>query len=407
MPISLLKEDMTTETKHADLSSLRIDRSTPQEPSGQKSGLALKVIVGLVVIVALVGGYFFLSSLLKTEIEVQLATATYSSPSQASAVLTASGYVVAQRKAAVASKGTGRLVYLGVEEGDRVKKNQIIARLEDADVIASLDQARANLSVNESDLVDARQWLERQKNLLSRGLTSQAEYDGADARYKRVLASIVAAKAAVAAAEVSLEYTRIRAPFDGTVLLKHADVGEIVAPFGAASNSRGAVVTIADMSSLEVEADVSESNIERISPNQPCEIVLDAYPEQRYQGFVSKVVPTADRAKATVLVKVKFRSYDSRVLPEMSAKVTFLSKESETTAEAAKSILTVPASAVVSRNGQQGVFVVKDGKAQLQSVTVGKSLGTMVGIQQGLSAGEKVIAKVDDRIKDGTKVKIQ
>lgn len=407
MPISLLKEDMTTETKHADLSSLRIDRSTPQEPSGQKSGLALKVIVGLVVIVALVGGYFFLSSLLKTEIEVQLATATYSSPSQASAVLTASGYVVAQRKAAVASKGTGRLVYLGVEEGDRVKKNQIIARLEDADVIASLDQARANLSVNESDLLDARQWLERQKNLLSRGLTSQAEYDGADARYKRVLASIVAAKAAVAAAEVSLEYTRIRAPFDGTVLLKHADVGEIVAPFGAASNSRGAVVTIADMSSLEVEADVSESNIERISPNQPCEVVLDAYPEKRYQGFVSKVVPTADRAKATVLVKVKFRSYDSRVLPEMSAKVTFLSKESETTAEAAKSILTVPASAVVSRNGQQGVFVVKDGKAQLQSVTVGKSLGTIVGIQQGLSAGEKVIAKVDDRIKDGTKVKIQ
>lgn len=398
---------MTTETKHADLSSLRIDRSTPQEPSGQKSGLALKVIVGLVVIAALVGGYFFLSSLLKTEIEVQLATTTYSSPSQASAVLTASGYVVAQRKAAVASKGTGRLVYLGVEEGDRVKKNQIIARLEDADVNASLDQARANLSVYESDLADARQWLERHKDLLSRGLTSQAEYDAADARYKRVSASIIAAKAAVNGAEVALENTRIRAPFDGTVLLKHADVGEIVAPFAAASSSRGAVATIADMGSLEVEADVSESNIERISPNQPCEVVLDAYLEKRYQGFVSKIVPTADRAKATVLVKVKFRSYDSRVLPEMSAKVTFLSKQSEAASVETESILSVPLSAIVSRDGQQVVFVVKDGKAQQQSVTVGKSLGTMVEIQQGLSAGEKVIVKVDERIKDGMKVMIK
>ena len=398
---------MATETSNVDLSALRIDRSIHDDPPPSRSGQIIRIVVGVLIVGAVVAGVLYFPKLMEAPPEVQLATVSLSSPSQANAVLTASGYVVAQRKAAVASKGTGRLVFLGVVEGDQVKKDQIIARLEDADVLASLEQARANLTVNESDLSDAQRWLERQKLLQQKGLGSQAELDGAEARFKRVNASITSATAAVKAAEVALENTRIRAPFDGTVLLKQADVGEIVAPFGAASNSRGAVVTMADMSSLQVEADVSESNIERITINLPCEITLDAYPDQRYQGFVNKVVPTADRAKATVQVKVKFKSYDNRVLPEMSAKVVFLSREPDKSTENAKSIPTVPASAVVTRDGRQVVFVVKEGKVLQSAVTVGRNFGGMVEIQQGVSVGERVITKVDNRINDGMKVTVK
>ncbi|MEK9136468.1 MAG: efflux RND transporter periplasmic adaptor subunit, partial [Bacteroidota bacterium] len=278
---------------------------------------------------------------------------------------------------------------------------------EDEDVLAGLDQARANLRLYESELNDAQQTLERQRSLLAQGLTSQAEFDAAEARYKRVIAAIGSAKAAVAAAEVALENTRIRAPFDGTVLKKHADVGEVVAPFAAAASSRGSVVTMADMSSLEVEADVNESNIERISPGQACEVVLDAYPDQRYQGYVSKIVPTADRAKATVLTKVKFKSYDQRVLPEMSAKVTFLSKPPDPSMERAKSVLTLPSGAIVSRNGKQVAFVVKNDRAVEIPVVTGDRIGTFIEIKEGIAAGEKVIARVDDRINAGTKVKVK
>ncbi len=398
---------MATETSNVDLSALRIDHSMHDEPPPSRSGSIVKITIGILIVGAVVAGVLYFPKLMEAPPEVQLATASFSSPSQANAVLTASGYVVAQRKAAVASKATGRLVFLGVEEGDRVKENQIIARIEDSDVLASLNQARANLAVNQADLRDAQKWFDRQKSLLSRGLGSQSDYDAAETLVKRVGALIVSARAAVTGAEVAVENTRIRAPFDGTVLLKHADVGEIVAPFGAASNSRGSVVTMADMLSLQVEADVSESNIERITTNLPCEITLDAYPDQRYQGFVNKIVPTADRAKATVQVKVKFKSYDARVLPEMSAKVVFLSKEPDKSDENAKSIITVPASAVVTRSGQQVVFVVKEGKVLQTAVTVGKSLGSMVEIQQGISQGERVITKVDDRIKDGMKVTVK
>ena len=183
-------------------------------------------------------------------------------------MLTASGYVVARRKAAVASKGTGTLVYLGVDEGDKVKKGQVIARLEDSDVAAARDRARENLRVAEADLNDAKQNLERMSILLKRELVAQAEYDIADARYKRVVATIDAAKFGLKEAEVAVDNTRIVAPFDGTVLKKNADVGEIVAPLAGAASSRAAVVTIADMSSLEVDADVSEANITRVSAEQ-------------------------------------------------------------------------------------------------------------------------------------------
>ena len=388
---------------------MRIRRSHDHEPAeeGGHSRRRLFFFVGIVVVLVPLAYLIVSSSFFNQAVTVQLATASLSSPSQADAVLTASGYVVAQRKAAVASKATGRLERLNVVEGDRVKKGDIIARLEDGDIRASLDQARANLKLNEADLKDANQWMGRAKTLLERGVSSQADYDGAEARHNRVLAAIDVAKAAVIGAEVALENTLIRAPFDGTVLTKSADVGEMVAPMAASVSSRSAVVTMADMTSLQVEADVSESNIERIVANQPCEITLDAYPEARYQGYVAKIVPTADRAKATVMVKVGFRSYDARVLPEMSAKVLFLTKTAAAPKEPVRSILTVPLSALASRDGKRVVFVIRDNRAAEIPVTVGKEFGSHTEITQGLSAGDRVITAVTDRIANGTVVKVQ
>jgi RND family efflux transporter MFP subunit len=396
------------ENQNADLSGLRINRTQDEEPRSHRPRSVLKMVaVPGVVVLVIVVGYLLLSKLFDSGVEVQLASASLSSPSQADAVLTASGYVVAQRKAAVASKATGRLVALSVVEGDRVKSGQILARIEDTDVKASVDQAKANLKLYEADLKDAVQWLSRQKELLKSGVSMQSDYDGAEARYNRVLASIDVAKAAVTGAEVALENTLIRAPFDGTVLTKNADVGEMVAPMAASISSRSAVVTIADMSSLQVEADVSESNIERIILNQPCEITLDAYPEVRYQGYVAKVVPTADRAKATVMVKVGFKSYDSKVLPEMSAKVLFLTKAIEAAQSTVRPILTIPLGSVATRNGKKVVYAVRDNRAVEIPVIIGRDVGAMVEVTQGLSAGDKVIAGVGDQITDGTRVRIK
>src|SRR5437660_1506080 len=314
------------EAKNADLAQLRIKRDPgpAAEASARRSrrwlaiGLPVAAILVLAAVLGITGGA------LGSAVPVHLTPATMVSPMRAGAVLIASGYVVAQRKAAVASKGTGRLVYLGVAEGDRVRAGQVIARIEDSDIKAQLAQAQASLDLSRAELRDAEHSLARERLLLDSAFSSQASYDAAEARYQRVRASIAIAQAAVQAADVALENTVIRAPFDGTVLSKNADVGEVVAPLAASAFSKSAVVTIADLRSLEVEADVAEANLEAIAPGQLCEIVLDAYPDVRYPGYVAKVVPTADRAKATVQVKVAFRSYDARVLPEMSAKVHFL-----------------------------------------------------------------------------------
>ncbi|MFN0158805.1 MAG: efflux RND transporter periplasmic adaptor subunit [Bacteroidota bacterium] len=393
-----------SDTKNADLSSLRIKRT--EDSSSEKKIRPVFLIVGIVAIL-LLAGYLFISDSFASAVEVELTSATLTYPSQMNAVLTASGYVVAQQKASVASKGAGRLVYLGVEEGDKVTKGQVIARLEDQDVLANLERARAELELANADLDDAYQTLERQQTMLTSGLTSKAEVDGAKARHNRVQAAIRSAEATVKVAEVDLENTRIRAPFDGTVLTKDADVGEIVAPFASSANSRGAVVTLADMSSLLVEADVSESNITRVVAGQPCEIVLDAYPEKRYQGVVHKIVPTADRAKATVLTKVRFKSRDESVLPEMSAKVTFLTKETDQAAVQAGPKLTVATSVVVNREGKDVVLLVRDGLVTEISVRVGERTGTRVEILEGVTQEDKLVARPTPEITTGSKVTIK
>lgn len=394
---------MFADNDNADLSTLRIRRENPDPTPPKKRTRVIPVVAAAIVLLTVV--YFFARGLLRQAVEVELATASLTYPSQARAVLTASGYVVAQRKAAVASKATGRLVYLGVEEGDRVRKGQVIARLEDQDVIAALEKARADLAVAVADSFDATQSLQRQRTLYAAGLVSEADLDAAQARYSRVKATIESSAAAVRTADVALEYTRIRAPFDGTVLSKDADVGEVVAPFAAAANSRAAVVSIADMSSLQVEADVSESNITRIGAGQQCEIVLDAYPDIHYRGIVHKIVPTADRSKATVLTKIAFEQRDDRVLPEMSAKVTFLSESPAPAQPDSAAALTVPSSAVVTSDGRTAVFVARDAMAVETPVTTGRSIGGSTEILTGLQQGDRVIVQPDAAIVTGTKIR--
>ncbi|HWP57707.1 MAG TPA: efflux RND transporter periplasmic adaptor subunit [Candidatus Acidoferrales bacterium] len=394
---------METETKDFDLNALRIERSGA---GFSRRPRRRKILFWTVTLAGIAGLLLLAGDLLNPAVPVQLATASLTSPAQAKSVLTASGYVVARRQAAVASKGTGQLVYLAVEEGDSVKKGQLIARLESSDVEAALERARENLRMQEADLSDAQQSLERQRILLQKQFIAPAEYDAAEARYKRVVASIEAARAAVREAEAAVANTRIYAPFDGTVVNKNADIGEIVAPLAGAVSSRAAVVTIADLNSLEVEADVSESNLTRVFPDQPCDITLDAYPDRHYPGFVSKIVPTADRSKATVQVKIRFKSYDRRVLPEMSAKISFLPKGQEELAQM-KPVLTVPATAVATRNGRHVVYQMKDGKAAEVPVTVGAEMGSLIEIKQGLKAGDKVIASVNESIEAGTRVALK
>jgi RND family efflux transporter MFP subunit len=391
-------------TKDADLASLRIDRSSQRGHLPAKSKAKRKIVIGLLVISVLAAAIVFLKDVFDRGVEVQLATATLISPSQSNSVLTASGYVVARRKAAVASKGTGRLMFLNVEEGDQVKKGQLIARLEDGDVVAARDRARENLLLAEADLYDAKKNLERLRMLLKQEMIAPVEVDVADARYKRVVATIEAARYGVREAEVAVENTRIIAPFDGTVLKKNADVGEIVAPLAGAASSKAAVVTIADMSSLEVDADVSEANITRVAPEQHCEITLDAYPQQRYPGFVTKIVPTADRAKATVLVKIQFKEYDNRVLPEMSAKISFLAIGYKPQSTDHKLLLTVPETAVATRGARAVVYQIKEDRAVEVPVSTGQKLGGLLEIKNGLKEGDKIIARVDDRIESGAKV---
>jgi RND family efflux transporter MFP subunit len=393
------------ESKQVDLSKLRIQRESTENNNDlprTRNWLLIYIVCGVFLLLA---GFFFYRTVTREEI-VEVTTVTMISPSQASALLTASGYVVAQRKASIASKATGRIVYLGFREGDRVKKGDIIARIESADVEAALAQAKADLEVAKADKNDAIQSLQRAQQLLNGKLISQAEYDAAKARYDRVAATIVSREAGITSAEVQLENTRIRAPFDGTILTKNADVGEVVAPFAAGASSRVAVVTLADMSSVEVEADVSESNIERIKPEQPCEITLDAYPEQHYRGVVDKIVPTADRAKATVMTKIRFTDKDNRVLPEMSAKVRFLTEEMAQRSQSV-SKLAVKLTAITTDGNKKTVFKFTDDTVTETPVELGESMGNMIEIKKGLSAGDKVVLKPSETLSSGMKVKLK
>jgi RND family efflux transporter MFP subunit len=398
-----------------DLTQLHIDKSGIPSRSLKKKRYALIVFLTGILIAA---GFLYQKGFLTPAVAVQTASVQKIYPSQTFTILNASGYVVAQRKAAVATKITGRLMYLAVEEGSRVKKGDIIARLDNEDALAAKDQALASvqtarflLEQSRAELTDATLSYNRSRELVSAGYIAESEFDTADARLKRAMAAVQAnqsavsnSQAALKGTEVTLDYANLRAPFDAVVLTKNADIGDIVTPLGAAANAKASVVDVADMDSLKVEVDVSESNIEKVFKDQPCEIQLDALPSERFAGRVHMIVPTADRTKASVMVKVAFDALSPKVLPEMSAKVAFLLRE------AAKAemqpITAVPATAVVHRNNQTVAFRISGDRAAGAPVTLGRRMDGMSEILSGLDIGDKVVVSPPDNLLEGTKVKL-
>ena len=436
----------TTKIK-PDLSALRIHRD--DEQAGTRRGLRVVLLgTALIVIVgALLAGYRMWSAATMPEVEV--ARATVESSSAGIEILTATGYVVADRKAAVSPKISGRLEYLGVDTGSRVKPGQIIARLEHHDLDAQLSDAKSVLANYQSAHIQAEAELEqaraalgqaqahrqksglelaRQTKLLEDGVTSRADSESAtaqarvdegqvrsaEAQVKAIQAKIESSSSQVRSAEArirlfeaQLEYMNIRSPFEGLVISKDAEVGETVAPaiFGGA-NTRGSVVTIVDPNSLEVEADINESSIGKITPGLQAEVTLDALPGERLAAEVRKIIPTADRQKATVKVKVRFKEIDPRILPDMNAKTTFMQKP-EQGAKNEASRVTVPKSAINQREGKTIVLVFNDGRVVSKQVTVGNEFGDRVEIKQGLAGGEQVIIRGAENLTDGSRVKVK
>jgi len=398
-----------------DLLNLKIDKSKITPRSQNKKKVYYLTVAGAGILLLIILAF---TGVFSPAAKVDTATVSLVYPSQTFTLLNASGYVVPQRKAAVAAKITGRIIALYVEEGDRVKKDQIIARLEADDVAAQRDQAVANLEVSRqnleqarAELADANASFEREKSLFAKEFTTKSAFDAAEARSKKAIAAVFAAEAAVRAsnaalraAHVALDYALIRAPFDAIVLTKNADIGDIVTPIGAAANAKAAVVTIADLSSLQVEADVSESNLKAIKVGQPTEIQLDAIPDVRFKGAIHMIVPTADRTKATVMVKVKFLNIDPRVLPEMSAKVAFLSRD--VSSDEQKPRLAVSLKALKQRNGTATVYRVNGNRVDEVKVTTGPQLGDTIEISDGLKAGEKIVINPPGNLRNGSRIKL-
>lgn len=384
-----------------DLSKLKIEK-TAATPAGRRR-LTKKHYIAAALAALILLSILIATGALAPSVKTEVVTITQMYPSQSFTLLNASGYVVAQRKAAVAAKITGRLVELKVEEGSRIQKGQIIARLEAEDAAAARDQAAAALEQAKAERVEAQLQFDRAKGLMNEEFISKAEYDATEARYKKAVAGVAAASANLQSAQVSVDYSLLRAPFDAVVLTKNADIGDIVSPLSAATSAKAAVVTIADMGSLQVEVDVSESNIEKVKIGAPCEILLDALPDRRFRGVVHMIVPTADRTKASVMVKVKFEEIDSRVLPEMSAKVAFLQRQ--LTAEDEKPRIVVRLSSVLTTGEKKSVLMVRESRAVEVPIVLGSRLGDYFEVASGLKPGDKIVAKPGGSVREGVRIK--
>lgn len=401
-----------------DLSRLKINRDEPS-PAAKRAlkrnaslaGLAAVFLVVVFVLARGGGGP-----------EVTVARAERVGGAASAGVgITANGYVIARTKASVSSKISGRLAYLGVEEGSVVRRGEVIARLENDDyravvlqAEAELQRARAALAVAQAERDQLRRDLTRAEALLEKNLISEQQVEdlsarlaAGDARVGVQDAQVEAAAAVGGVATANLENTYIRAPFDGTVLRKDAEVGEVVAPVATGGGlTRGAVVTMADLETLEVEVDVNEAYIRQIRGGQAARIILDAYPDRGYAGAVRQIVPTADRQRATVLVKISILEPDARILPEMAARVEFLEEASGEQAAGEPARVFVPAAAVRDETGQAVVWVVRDGRLERIAVDAGPVSGGRREIRAGLSGGEQVVTGGPADLRDGAAVRI-
>lgn len=399
----------------SDLAKLRIDRDSRSEGGG---GARLLVVV--VVIAILVSAAVAAMVLLRAGgVEVRVVRAELRGGA-AGGGLTANGYVVARTKASISSKVAGRLARLSVEEGDEVRRGEVIGWLDDAEYTAAIRQAEGNLLNMQAGEIEARARLEQAQRDVERAEALYADSlaalqtvqdartaaAAANAQVRAAEARVSAARAGLDVARANLDNTRIRAPFDGTVLRKDAEVGEVVAPSVAGGGlTRGAVVTMADMATLEVEVDVNEAYIGEVQEGQPANITLDAYPRDTYPGHVRQVVPTADRQRATVLVRVAFDSTDSRVLPEMAGRVVFR-RAAEAAAASAPSRLVVRAEAVRNEGGTDYVYVVSDGRVTRRAIEAGPVSGGEREVRSGLSGGELLVLQPPAGLVDGAQVTV-
>jgi RND family efflux transporter MFP subunit len=385
-----------------DLASLRIDRTPPPRRGGRTT-----LTVVLVLVAVAVAGFLALRfSRATSAITVSVGTAEATGGGSANgAGISANGYVVARTKASVSSKVLGRLAWVGVTEGSQVRENQVIARLESADYEAALLAANATVAQLDAQHVQAERDLKRMQSLRAQNVVSDVDLESAETKLDVSVAQANAARAQAKLAEATFENTRVRSPFSGTVLRKDAEVGEIVAPSSAGGGlTRTAIVTMADLSTLEVEVDVNEAYIAQVVNGQPARITLDAYPDTSFAGRVRQVVPTADRQKATVLVKVSILDRDPRILPEMGAKVVFDAQSGQVAAAPRR--VFVPQAALVQSGGRAFVWVMANGAVSEQAVDVGPARGDRVEVRQGLTGGESLVLTPPVNLKTGSKVKL-
>jgi RND family efflux transporter MFP subunit len=404
------------------LQQLRIDRSEERAPS-RTSRVAIGIAAALLVLAAVAAGAWWW---LRGGATLEVASATAIAPTSGAAgplaVLQATGYVTARREATVSAQITGTLTQVMIEEGEHVEQGQVLALLEDTAQKAALAQASAQLQAAQAQLAQSvatlaqnRRDLKRAEDLVGRKLVSQQAVEVARTQVETQQAGVESqrrqvdlARAGVEGAQVQLNYCTVRAPFAGVVIAKAAQVGEIVSPFSAGGGfTRTGIGTIVDMDSLEIEVDVNESYINRVVAGQKIEAVLDAYPDWKIPGHVIAIIPTADRSKATVKVRVAMDVKDARIVPDMGVRVSFL-EESKPGAEAPpppKGVL-VPDKSIVQRDGRSVVFAIDGDRARLQVVTAGQTMGDL-RLVEGIAAGTRVVRAPPAGMTDGVRVTVR
>jgi RND family efflux transporter MFP subunit len=400
------------------LHELRIESG--QRDDDESRGPRWPWIVAIVVVI-LAAAAVAAFALRSRAVPVETATAVaLSSAGNDAAVLQATGYVVARREATVSAQITGTLVAVNVEEGEHVKKGQVLARLDDTQFVDQLNAAKAQYAATQAQVAQARATLQqaredakRMNAVVDKGYVSRQSAQQANtqvvtdrAAWNVAVRQAEAAAANVKLAQVNEDYTIVRAPFDGVVTDKAAQIGEIVSPLSAGGGfTRTGVATIVDMNSLEVDVDVNEAYISRVKPGMPVQAVLDAYPDWKIPAHVIAIIPSADRSKATVKVRIALDNKDPRILPEMGVRVSFLEKQGH--GQKPLPGVLVPKSAVVQRGGNDVVFVVTDSHAKQTPVKTGGDFSDMKQILAGVDAGSEVVKAPPADLKDGEKVQVK
>ena len=397
------------------LGQLRIDRSEDSGPAGARwavAGAAALAILGA-------GAWWWSRANAAVDVQVATAVAPAAQGSAAATILQATGYVTARRQATVSAQITGKLTEVLIEEGEHVKAGQVLARLENAaqqaaraQADAQLGEARARVGQFESELDQARRDYERQQDLVARKLVSAQAVEAARTQVDTLAAQLAAqqgsvqlAQAQLRSAQVQLDYTTVRAPFAGVAIAKTAQVGEIVSPLSAGGGfTRTGIGTLVDMDSLEVEVDVNEAYINRVVPGGPAEAVLDAYQDWVIPAHVIAIIPTADRGKATVKVRIGLDRKDPRVLPDMGVRVSFLAEKGPDATTAAPAGVLVPTSAVVRGGDGPAVFVIDGERARRQAVQVGEALGDLTRVE-GIAAGARIVRAPTADLGDGARIR--